>query len=110
MGREDELLGLAQRGVTALEKLAEDPVVQLETGPPVCPFCDKMNPDVRVAESEAQGPLAEFVIRAQCLSCNNLIFGVPLHWAMGKNIEEIRAVIEERVRAGGFNGGTHQGA
>lgn len=93
---------LMERGVSALEKLSADPVIQMETGPPVCPFCDRMNPNVRVEESEATGPLAEFVIQAQCQHCNKVFFGIPLQWSTCRNIQEVQAVISERAELGGY--------
>jgi hypothetical protein len=99
--RYEELL---ERGVNALERLAEDPVIQIETGPPVCPFCDTMNPSVRVEESSSSGPLVEFVIQAHCLHCNQVFYAVPYQWVCTKTTEEAGEAIQEKVKLGGYEG------
>lgn len=100
---EQEVLDLLERGVTALEKLNDEPVFQMETGPPVCPHCERMNPNVTVQESEESGPLAEFVIRCTCNSCHQVFYAIPLQWSMCRNVEEVEAVIHERADVSGYN-------
>jgi hypothetical protein len=99
---------LLERGIEAIERLAEDPVIQIETGPPLCPFCERVNPVIRVGESENTGALAEFVIRAHCQHCNNVFYGIPLHWSTVKTTEEVREIISERVEAGGYSRNEHE--
>lgn len=94
---------LLERGVAALETLAQDPVINFETKPPVCPHCHKMNPVVRVAESEAVGPLAEFVIQAQCQSCSKVFYGVPVQWENFTQVSDVKQFVEERMSVGGFD-------
>jgi hypothetical protein len=94
----EKLEGLIERGVSALERLAQDPVIEMETGPPVCPNCEKKNPKVRVSESEADGPLAEFVIKAFCMNCNKPFYAIPLQWICVLTVSEVAQVVEERVR------------
>jgi hypothetical protein len=100
---EQEVLDLLTRGVTALEKLGDDPVFQMETGPPVCPYCERMNPNVTVSESEATGPLAEFIIKCVCNSCHRVFYGIPLQWSMCQDVQEAEAVIRERADISGFH-------
>ena len=100
---EEEIRALLERGVQAIEKLAEDPVIHLETAPPVCPHCEKVNPVIRVGESEGTGEMAEFVIQAQCLSCNKVFYSLPLQWACAKTVGEITTVIQERAEFGGYS-------
>jgi hypothetical protein len=111
----EEILG---RGVTALERaasalelLAQDPVINVEVRPPVCPHCNTLNPVVRVEESAASGKLGEFVIQAHCVSCNNVFYSLPMQWDCVKTPDEARIVLEEReeIRVD-LNGGTNQGA
>jgi hypothetical protein len=96
---------LLERGVAAIERLAEDPVIEVETKPPVCPHCEKINPNVRVQESEAEGKLAEFVIQAQCLNCHKPFFAIPMQWEVATSGEEVRQMISERIELRGFNQG-----
>lgn len=107
IGPEDlmRLEKLLERGVLAFERMADDPVIQMETKPPVCPHCEKMNPSVRVQESEAEGKLAEFVIQAQCLYCHKPFFAIPVQWEVASSVEEVRQMISERAELRGFNQG-----
>lgn len=107
---ETELREFLMRGVlaleaqtAALESLAEDPVVNLETKPPVCPNCQTMNPKVRVEESQAEGPLIEFVIQAHCQHCNRVFYGIPVQWEAFTDTAQVKNFMQERVEAGGYN-------
>lgn len=93
---------LLERGVTALELLAQDPVIQMETGPPVCPHCNEMNPLVLVHESEARGKLAEFVIQAQCLHCDSVFYAIPVQWDTVQTTEQAAQLIAERAEITGY--------
>lgn len=94
---------LLERGVTALEKLAQEEFeIQVETKPPVCPHCDTMNPTVRVSESNQIGPLAEFLIEAFCTNCNKIFYVIPLQTACVKSVGDARNVISDKVRMAGF--------
>jgi len=113
---QDEILGRSvtalERAADALERLAEDPVIEMETGPPVCPHCETINPTVRVEESSAQGKLGEFVIQAHCLHCNSVIYALPVQWQCVKTTDEAGEILREmeEIRGHGFNGGAHTGA
>jgi hypothetical protein len=101
--REELLQEFLERGVTALERLAQDPVIEMETGPPVCPHCEKMNPTVRVEESEGIGALGEFVIKATCTHCGNVFYAVPIQWVCAPTVQEAGNVISERAELSGFH-------
>lgn len=90
-----------------MERLAEDPVVELETGPPVCPHCERVNPEIRVQEKETTGAMAEFLIRAHCQHCNNLFYGLPIHWLNFRDVDEVRIAIAERMEVGGYSRNEH---
>jgi len=105
---ETELNRLLQRGVEALERLAEDPVIQVATSPPNCPHCERINPVIRVEESANTGSMAEFVIRAHCQHCNSIFYAVPLQWGTVRSLEEVKDVIAERVEAGGYSHNDHK--
>lgn len=89
-----------ERIAVGIEKLAEDPVINIESGPPVCPFCERMNPEIRVSESEARGPLGEFVVQAQCLGCNEIFFAIPQMWLTVKTSDEVSIEMEDRKNRG----------
>lgn len=92
---------LLERGIAALEKLADDPVIQIEEGPPACPHCQALNPTVRVSESEASGPLGEFVVQAQCQLCQRVFYAAPKVWVTVKTQEEVQAEMDERKNSVG---------
>lgn len=103
---------LLRRGVKALEALAEDPEIRVEVHPPVCPHCEQVNPVVKVKESEAEGQLAEFVIRAQCKNCGNEFYALPFQMDCVQTITEAQELVQERMEIGGYNhidGGEDQG-
>jgi len=94
LGREDKQL--LRRAVTALEKLAEDPILEIEGGPPICPNCHTMNPVVVTEVQSGQGPLSEFAIALECTSCGSSFFAVPLEWALFTTYQEAEEEIEKR--------------
>jgi hypothetical protein len=104
--RQEELM---ERAVSALERMAEDPVIEMETAPPVCPHCEKFNPDVRIHEAEASGPMSEFVIQAQCLTCIKVFYALPFQWAAVRTVEEVKNLLEEKLTEGGYNQGNNSG-
>jgi len=105
LGREQLLL--MERGVKALEKLAEDPVIQIEGGPPVCPHCNTLNPQVSVHENDGEGPLALFLLDPKCENCGKTFYAVPLEWAIFEAREEAEQEINQRAEV--FSGGTANG-
>ena len=104
---EKEIQELLERGVAAIERLAEDPVIEVETSPPVCPHCERVNPVIRVQEKETTGAMAEFVIRAHCQHCHNVFYAMPFQWGSWKTVEEVRMAISERVELGGYGPNEH---
>jgi hypothetical protein len=100
-----------ERAADALEHLAQDPVIQIEGGPPFCPHCERINPVVRVEESSAQGPLADFIIQAHCVHCNSVFYALPVNWECLKTTEEAKQALQEReeIRVND-NGRANQGA
>lgn len=90
------MLELLQRGVAALEHLAQDPIVEIEAGPPICPHCSRFNPEVEVNAEQGRGPLHEFFIHARCLSCQREIYALPLVWSLHTNQDTLTEEIAER--------------
>lgn len=105
---EPEIREFLERGIAALESLAQDPVIQVETMPPVCPHCEDMNPIVKVSDTEGQGPLAEIVIRGTCLRCRNEFIAIPVQYECVKTISDAVELMNERNEQRGFNGGKNQ--
>src|SRR3954466_11811574 len=80
----------------ALEKLAADPEVEIEVGPPVCPSCGKLNPTVALADQEGgQGPMAEIIVNGYCTHCGATFYIVIESYSVHQSVttagEEIEA-------------------
>ena len=99
---DEEVRQLLERGVIALEKLNEEPEIRVETHPPVCPHCERINPMIRTAEDEGTGAMAEIVYRFQCLHCNQVFYGIPLMWSTVTDVQQAANVIQERAELGGY--------
>lgn len=93
---------ILERIAAACERMAEDPVIQMETGPPVCPHCEKMNPVIRVEESGGTGLMAEFVIKAQCQSCGKLFYAIPLQFHTTTRLTEVPEILQARKEIAGY--------
>lgn len=89
-----ELRDTLERIAVGIERLAEDPVIQMETAPPNCPHCERMNPTISVEESGGTGPMAEFVIRAKCSYCNEIFFALPIQWECVQEISHLEKLLE----------------
>lgn len=93
---------LLERIAKACERMAEDPVIQMETGPPVCPHCEHINPIIRVEESGGAGLMAEFVIKAQCTACGNVFYAIPLQFQVTARLTEVPEILEARREIAGY--------
>ena len=100
---------ILERIAVGIERLGEDPVIHLETGPPVCPHCEEMNPVVHVEESGGSGLLSEFVIRAHCKNCNRVFYALPIQWRCVAEVSEIEPALQQMKELSGYgNNGTQQ--
>lgn len=85
-----------ERIATGIERLAEDPVVNLETTIPVCPHCNTNDPVVMVKESEGAGKLGEIVFQVTCGKCHNGFIIIPFQSFYAKTIQEATDFQQER--------------
>jgi hypothetical protein len=95
-GMEERAMELLERIAVGVEHLAEDPVVEIEAGPPVCPACGRFNPEISVREQESHGPMFEFVLVAHCTHCTQKFYAVPTAWRNYVRREEVEAEMMER--------------
>lgn len=92
-----------ERIADALEKMAADPIIEIEAGPAICPTCGKFNPLVTVIPSKTDtGPLQDYILEAECNECNSPIYGVVESWSLFRDRVSLAANLEER--AGSENG------
>ena len=98
LGRLEELL---LRLTVATEKMASDPEIEIEGGPPICANCGKMNPIVELSPQEGgRGPLAEIAIEATCTHCESPVIAIPESYSVHKNRDT--AIHEMREKAASF--------
>lgn len=89
---------LLERIAGSLEKMAADPEIEIEGGPPICANCGVMNPIVEIdAQETGRGPLAEIAIEATCTHCGSLVIAIPESYSIHKSKET--ALIELRAKA-----------
>lgn len=110
-------LDIAERVAVACEKMAEDPIVEMEIGPPVCPHCNFLNPRVNQPSTDGgDGRLFEFIAEFECLECGKRFIGVPINWSMHTSQDTLqleiqgRAVADANLRGNQSSGGSSQGA
>lgn len=70
-------------------KLATEQKQEIDTvqpGPPYCPTCGTFNPSIR--NEGGGGPMADFILVAQCGGCSNTFYAVPEGWHVTNNRDE----------------------
>lgn len=89
----------------ALEKLAADPEVEIEVGPPICPSCGMIDPEILLPEQESlRGPMSELVVDGLCCNCNHQIYIVIESYSVHQGKVTAMNEIRERKKAGFFDG------
>lgn len=79
----DEGILVGSRIAEALEKLVNEPLVEIKTPPPQCPHCGEINPDVNIYQiPEGAGKISTFLIQAKCMHCNRDIYCLSLEWSL----------------------------
>jgi hypothetical protein len=96
IGRDENSI-LLERIAVAVERLAEDPVVEMEVGPPVCPYCQKFNPRVATQDAGGVGHILEVFLGMVCQECDQQFYAVPMQWSMQKTATTLRQAMEERA-------------
>ena len=92
----DRFLSRLDRLTKAVESLAEEPEIQMEIAPPVCPHCGVFNPSVRIPDG-ADGPLMDCVLQAECGNCGMTMFAVPIQWDMLPDVAAYERYVVERT-------------
>ena len=94
-GRDDKFLAVLERIAVANEKLIELAVeersVENSPGPPFCPSCMTVNPDIR--NEGGGGPMADFILAARCGTCKAMIFAVPEGWKVFPTADEAKYAV-----------------
>lgn len=93
-----------ERIADALEKLASDPEIEIEAGPPICPTCGKFDPEIMLDPTEAaSGPLSQVIVTGTCNNCHNLVLVVIESYSMHRSRVTAADEIHEREKAGFFS-------
>jgi len=101
---------ILERIAVSLEKLAEDPQIEIEAGPPMCPNCGKLNPQITIfQEDKAEGQLGEWILEAECHHCNSPIFGWVESWSLHRMRETLIQELQERAEHGNHGTNNDQG-
>jgi hypothetical protein len=92
------------RIASGIEALAEDPQVEINAGPPVCPSCNAFDPSVALAFQEGGiGPMSQIIIDGTCTNCTKRFFIVIESYSVHKTIETAGEEIKAREKAGFFD-------
>lgn len=80
----DRLIAAVERNAEATEQMLalakEEQIVMAEPGPPVCPHCGKLDPEVTELDAGGSGQLSDFVMRGETHCCNRILYALPLGW------------------------------
>jgi len=98
IGREVEALKFLERIAIATERMADDPVLEMEVGPPVCPNCGVLNPIVSTESEGGTGHLFEMFVKMHCNGCDTTFYGIPVQWSMHLETSTLRAELQERAK------------
>jgi hypothetical protein len=91
------ILDALNRIAKGVDRLAEDPVIEMEVGPPVCPHCGIFNPKVAYEDTAGEGQLYEFFMQFICGECDKPFAAVPVQWSMHTNPDSLRQELSERA-------------
>lgn len=111
-GREllEQIGGFGERIASALEKLTEDPQIEIEAGPPMCPNCGKFDPEILLPTQEAaRGKMSELIVDGNCVECGSPIFIITESYSVHKSRQTAIEEIKQRTEAGFFTEGAGNG-
>lgn len=86
-----------ERIATALEKLVNEPMIDIQIPPPQCPHCGVIDPIVQpypFTGGEA-GHVAEYIVYASCTHCNKDLYGVVGEWSLQPDSQSALAKAKE---------------
>ncbi len=81
----------------ALNKLANEPFIEMEIPPPQSPHCNKVDPLVKLdsVEDNAEGYMTQFLVAGTCGHCNGELYSIPRQVVMlGKRSDAVKAFNE----------------
>lgn len=93
-----------ERIAVAIEKLAADPEVELEVGPPICAHCGKVDPVISLREQESSsGLMSQLIVDGVCTECGHEIFIVIESYSVHRSRTTAVHELKERERVGFFS-------
>lgn len=104
----DEGISVGTRIAEALEKLVNEPLIEITPAPPVCPHCGRINPEIQTrGGNPTTGLMSHYVMEAVCISCGGEIYAITRDWKVAGKRSELLAMadqIENEERTASFNG------
>lgn len=100
---DEKLEAVLERIAVGVERLAEDPVVEIEAAPPACPACGRFNPEITVKESEGSGPMMEFLLQTGCNNCGQAFYAMPISWRIMTTRGQVEQELNERREINNVN-------
>jgi hypothetical protein len=90
----------------AIEKLADDPQIEIEAGPPICANCGKFDPVIHLNATEAgKGKMSELIVDGTCTECGSAIYVLIESYSVHRSRLTAVEEIKERERVGFFTNG-----
>jgi hypothetical protein len=94
MSRAEELL---ERIAVGVEKLNDDPQVEIPTSPPICPNCGEFDPKVFVDDASGSGDMSQMFFSCTCTLCHAEFFVVPQGFFNVQDREQLAEILKERA-------------
>lgn len=80
----DQGITIGRRIATSLEKLVDEPMVEVQSRPAQCPHCGMISPTVEISKQDDPliGRLTNYIVEAKCTNCNQIFWALPANWTM----------------------------
>lgn len=65
-----------------MEKLANEPLIEITPAPPQCPHCSRINPEIQLDQSSGRGIISDYVLEATCANCGRPIYAISKEWVI----------------------------
>lgn len=102
-------MAVLNRIAVAVEKLGEEQQIEIEAGPPVCPTCGKLDPQVVLSEQgAASGPMSQIIVDGDCKECGSHLFIVIESYSVHQSRQTAITEIQERDALGFFGKGGNE--
>jgi hypothetical protein len=98
-----ELVHFLTRIADGIDRLGQEPEIEIDWGPPKCPHCNAFDPQVEIEEQDGSGPLSEYYLEPTCGACRKKFFIVIQGYSAHVERDMASQEIEERKKGGHGN-------